>query len=115
MLEKIPKIARILGLLIIVEGFINVFSTTYRPGLFIFIVIGFALIALVMNYKNDGTERNAWDVWFFAMPGVIVALFLVGVLGGAEDPEIWRWVAIALGGVAGLESLSSIVKEIRKG
>lgn len=115
MLEKIPIIVRILGLLIIVAGIVSIFWATYRYGLFIFIVIGFALIALAMNYRNDGTERNAWDVWFFAMPGVVVALFLVGVLGEVKNPEIWRWVAIALGGAAGLESLSSIVKEIRKG
>lgn len=112
--EKIPIITIILGLLIIVAGVVSVFWATYRSGLFIFIVIGFALIALAMNYKNDGTERNAWDVWFFGMPGVIVTLFLVGVLGEANDPEIWRWIAIALGGAAGLESLSSIVKDIRK-
>ena len=115
MLDKIPKIIRVLGLLIIVAGIISIFWATYRPGLFMFVVICFALTALAMNYRNDGTERNAWDVWFFVMPGVIVALFLVGISGEIKDPEIWRWVAIALGGAAGLEALSSIVKEIRKG
>ena len=115
MIKRIPTIACILGLLIIAAGVTSIFCAPYRPGLFIFIVISFALIALAMNYKNDGTERNAWDVWFFSMPGVIVALFFVGILGEAKDLEIWRWVAIALGGMAGLESLSSLIKEIRRG
>jgi len=91
---------------------VSIFSTIQRPDFFI--VIAFALTALAMNYKNDGTERNAWDVWFFSMLGVIVALFFVGVLGEAKDPEIWRWVAMALGGAAGLESLSSIVKTLKR-
>lgn len=113
MLNKILKVVHFLGLVIFVASVASVFFTTYRSGLFIFIIVGFALIALAMNYKNNGTERNAWDVWFFSMPGVIVALFFVGILGEANDPDIWRWVAIALGGVAGLESLSSIVKTLK--
>lgn len=112
--QKIPKTILVLGLLIIMAGIGSIFLTTYPPGLFIFIVTGLALTALAMNYKNNGTERNAWDVWFFTMPVVVVALFFVGILGEAKDPKIWKWVAIALGGAAGLESLSSAVKEIKK-
>lgn len=113
--KGVPMTMYVLGILVIVAGVVGIFFVMYRSAIFVLIVIGFALIAVAMNYKNDGGERNAWDVWFFSMPGIIVTLFLVGILGESKDPEIWRWIAIALGGAAGLESLSSIIKEIRKG
>lgn len=104
----------ILGIIIIVSVVLSIFlGPQYKTGLYILIISVFALLALSMNYSWEGKDRNAWDVWFFAMPGVIVALFLVGILGEENYPEIWKWVAIALGGAAGLESLSSIIKALR--
>ena len=113
--QRIPLSIRGLSLLILLSGIISVFlEHDYHLGLYVIIAISFSLIAILMNYKNDGTERNAWDVLFFSMPGVIVILLIVGILGKQTYPEIWRWVAISLGAVVGLESLSSFIKYIRK-
>ena len=115
-IKTITKIKIILGLIIIIAGIASFFiGQKYYISTFVLIIAAFCLLALAMNYSHKGEDRNAWDVWFFSMPGVIIALFFVGILGEAKYPEIWKWVAIALGGAAGLESLSSIIKEIRKG
>ena len=113
MWQKIPYVVRVLGSLILVASVASIFSPSHQTNLFIFIIVCFALIALAMNYKNDGTERNAWDVWFFAMPGVVITLLFVGVFGESSFPEIWKWVALALGAAVGLESVSSFLKALK--
>ena len=110
---KIPLAVYVLGLFIFLAAIASIFSGPYQNGLFIFIIVCFSLVALTMNYKNDGTERNAWDVWFFAMPGVIITLLFVGVFGESSFPEIWKWVALALGAAVGLESVSSFLKALK--
>lgn len=114
-------------------GIIALFSSALsalvpiNKGLLGLIVATLGLLALSMNFKyerggkiseNDEetkgvkiSERNAWDIWFYSMPAVILTLFFVGVL--ADDVGVWKWVAISLGGAVGLESLSAIIKNSR--
>lgn len=104
----------ILGLIILIASILYIIKgNTVLPGVAVFIVASFGLLALSMNYKKDGTERNSWDVWFFSMPGVIVALIFIGVMVGNID--VWKWIVVALGGIVGLESLSSIIKKYLEG
>lgn len=54
-----------LGVLILISNVLYIFmGQALLPGIAIFIVTSFGLIALSMNYKGDKTERNAWDIWF---------------------------------------------------
>jgi|SRR3989344_753637 len=113
MFNKIPVTVRFLSLLILLASIANFLVPSYRFEIFVLITVCFALVALAMNYKSDGSERNAWDVWFFAMPGVIVTLLFVGIFAEPSFPEIWKWVALALGATAGLESASSFLKALK--
>jgi len=103
----------ILGALILIGNIVYMFSEDiYLPRIAVFIVSTFGLLAISMNYKKDGKERNAWDVWFFSMPGALVTLLFVGII--ASNSNVWKWVAIAIGGAIGLESLSSLIKNKKK-
>lgn len=104
---------KILGILILLASALLIFyKNVYLPGIAVFIVSTFGLLALSMNYKRSGAERNSWDIWFFSMPGALIALIFVGILG--NDIGVWRWVAIAIGSAIGLESLSSFIKNRKK-
>ncbi len=126
----------ILGSIILISSVSSIFISTNK-GLFILIIAALGVLALSMNFKyenakhikitennkiteydealeNNGvmiSERNAWDVWFYSMPAAILTLFFVGIL--ANNIEVWKWVAISLGGAVGLESLSAIIKNFR--
>ncbi len=121
--QKIPSVVFTLGVFIFVFGLINIFlpyilinffpqanHQFYQQNIYIFIIICFALIALAMHYSTEGKGGNAWDVWFFTVPGVVVTLLIVGILGEAHFSEVWKWVAIALGALVGLESISSVLR-----
>lgn len=117
--ETMRTIRIILGAIILLSSIvINVFIPINK-GLSVLLITTFGLLALSMNFKYEKSEgkevviseRNAWDIWFYSMPGVILALFFAGIL--ADDPEVWKWVAASLGGAVGLESLSSIIRSLR--
>lgn len=103
------KVKAVLGVIIILSSTLSIFlSIQYRVGLYVLIISTFALLALLMNYSWEGKDRNAWDVWFFSVPGIIASLFFIGIL--ANDKGVWKWIIVALGGLGGFESLSSILK-----
>jgi hypothetical protein len=111
-----------------------------KEGLFVLIISALGLLALSMNFvyqntlktiktkieengkteeseetiPNDGvkiSERNAWDVWFYSMPAVILTFLFIGILAN-NNSEVWKWVAISLGGAVGLGSLTSIIQSL---
>lgn len=122
--SKIMLIIRIiLGGTVLISSVLSIFILVNK-GLLILIIAALGLLALSMNFKYETkydeisenneiriSERNAWDVWFYSMPAAILTLFFVGIL--ASDIEVWKWVAISLGGAVGLESLSAIIKDLR--